>query len=124
MPAANDTAAGPTRDSGATSGYATHMPELAVVVVWALATARLVGLATVDEVSTPLRKWLIEHLDDRPRTVGNTVSRIISCPWCLGVYVGAVTALVFWWHATNPWLLVPVIALAFAEIAGQLTSRR
>lgn len=100
------------------------MSDLVVFAVWALATARVVGLVTVDEVSANARKWLIEHLDERPRTFGNTLSRILSCPWCFGVYAGVAMAAVFAVGATNPWLFYPALALAFAQLAGVLNAWR
>ena len=45
---------------------------------------------------------------------------LITCPWCVSIYVGAVAApLVYFW-GSSPWLLVPALALAFSYATGFL----
>lgn len=94
------------------------MPGLLVTVTYALAIARLTGLITQDAITEGVRDRLLGWLDDRPATLGSFVSYLITCPWCAGVWVSAVAAPLVWWHGENPWLLIPAMALAFAQFVG------
>lgn len=45
---------------------------------------------------------------------------LLTCPWCVSVYVGAVAAPLVWFVGNSPWLLVPALALAFSYVTGLL----
>lgn len=94
------------------------MPALLVTVTYALAIARLTGLITQDTLTEPLRDRLIGWLDDRPATLGSALAKLITCPWCAGMWASLAAAPLIWWHAENPILLIPALALALAQIAG------
>jgi fatty acid desaturase len=92
--------------------------ELLALVIYALAITRLTGLITQDAITDPLRDRLIAWLDNRPATLGSTVATLITCPWCAGMWVSLAAAPVIWWLGDSPWLLIPALALAFAQIVG------
>lgn len=48
---------------------------------------------------------------------------LVTCPWCVSVYVGGVAAPLWYWLSSSPWLLVPAIALAFSYVTGFLASK-
>ncbi len=51
----------------------------------------------------------------------NFLGALLSCPWCLSVWIGAaVTAWLLWGPSWGPWLLVP---LALSGVAGLLYER-
>lgn len=88
-----------------------------VLVVYALATARLTALLTLDEITRPAREAVLRRLDET-RSLHRALAYFVTCPWCLGLWVSAVTAPIAYWHGTNPWALVPALALAFSWMTG------
>lgn len=89
-----------------------------MLLIYALAVTRLTGLITQDTITENIRDRIIGWLDDRPATLGAMVAKLITCPWCAGMWVALVAAPLIWWHGTNPWLLVPALALALAQFVG------
>lgn len=95
------------------------MPVWALVV-YALAVARVTGLITQDEITRAPREWLLDRLDDtRP---ARALATLISCPWCVSIYVGAVAAPVAWFWGHFLWILLPALALAASQVTGMLSS--
>lgn len=45
---------------------------------------------------------------------------LLTCPWCVSIYVGAVAAPLCWWWGDRPWLFIPALACAFSQVTGQL----
>lgn len=89
--------------------------NLITLLVAALATARLTRLITTDRITERPRLWLLMRLD--PEGLG---SYLITCSWCVSVYVGAGAAALLW---TGPsWTVWPLAALAFSYTAGWLAS--
>src|SRR5690606_3342449 len=54
------------------------MLDPVILVVYALAVTRLTGLITLDTITEDLRDRLIGWLDDRPRTLGAFVAKLIT----------------------------------------------
>jgi hypothetical protein len=48
---------------------------------------------------------------------------LLSCPWCASIWLGAAAAPLWYWLGSNPWLLVPAVALAFSYVTGFLASK-
>lgn len=99
------------------------MPDALELVFWfpvyALATMRLTGLITLDEISRPIRDAVTVATDQRPRW--RWAGYLAQCPWCVSVWVGAGVAAAAWaWHghAALGW---PIMALAFAQVTGMLS---
>lgn len=92
-----------------------------LLVVYALAVARLTGLVTVDTITEDIRHGVIKKLDDRPRTLGAYVATLITCPWCAGMWVSAVAAPLVWFWGAHPALYVPALGLALSQAVGMLS---
>jgi len=86
--------------------------------VYALAVARLTGLITADEISRPARDWVIANLPPYPVFI--PVEYLLTCPWCVSIWVGAATVLMAWRWGGAPWLLGVALVLAMSQIAGML----
>lgn len=100
---------------------------MVVLVVFALATARLTGLATLDEITRPTREAILRRLDER-RASHRALAYFVTCPWCQSLWIGAAVAPIAYasvpvdyWQGANPWALVPALALAFSMTTGMLS---
>lgn len=98
------------------------MVDPVILVVYALATARVTGLITLDAITEDLRDNLIGWLDDRPKTFGSFLAALVQCPWCAGVWVSAVAAPLVWFWGDRPVLLIPALAMAFGQVAGMISN--
>lgn len=118
------------------------MPSVIVLLVYALAVARLTRLIAADTITEKPRKALTRRLwladcsfCGKPGASGTLESQLslwrstsdtplgvylLTCQWCVGVWVSLVAAPVVWFWGTSPWLLVPALALAFAQTTGLL----
>lgn len=94
------------------------MTDPVLLVIYALAVARVTGLVTADAITEPARDALLGWLDDRPRTLGSFVAKLIECPWCASVWLAFAASPLVWFWGDHPVLLVPAIALAFSQVAG------
>lgn len=100
---------------------------LLIVVLGALSTARLTRLVTADQLTEPLRRRVIQRVQE-----GGHLEYLVSCAWCASVWIGFPVAL-----ALTPWLagalhvhgllaalaLVYGQALAYSQVTGLLASR-
>lgn len=86
-------------------------PLVAVLAV--LAVYRLTLLVVADEITRPPRDWLIERVPDR-------VGVLLSCPWCMSVWISVPVAWVAYEHGGSGWFLVPALALSASAVAGFL----
>lgn len=83
------------------------------VLLAALATARLTRLVNEDAILDPPRAWVQQHASD-------AVSYLVTCPWCVSIYVGGgVAGATYAWHAYWP-VQVGLIALAASMVTGVL----
>jgi hypothetical protein len=96
------------------------MPVWALLVVYALAVARITGLIAQDDLTAPLRRGLLARLPARPR-LEHWVDDLISCPWCVSIWIAAPAAPLMWWYGSRPWVALPAIALAFSQTTGMLS---
>ncbi|MET0904305.1 MAG: DUF1360 domain-containing protein [Acidimicrobiales bacterium] len=104
------------------------MPVLPVwisLVVYAFAAMRVVGLIVKDQITAPARKRLVDWLDpeDGPGAKGwrEQLVYLVTCPWCVSIYVGAVAAVVWYTVGNNPFLVVCAVALAFSQLTGMFS---
>jgi hypothetical protein len=96
------------------------MPSLVILIVYALAVTRVTGLIVSDTITDDARTRLIGWLDDRPRTLGSFVASLISCSWCVGVWVSMIAAPLVWYFGDCPVLLIPALAMAMAQVVGMI----
>lgn len=103
--------------------YSGIMLDPVILAVYALAIARVTALVTgQDTITEELNHRAVEWLDDRPRTLGAFLAKLITCPWCAGVWLAAFAAPLVWFWGDHPILLVPALALALAQVAGMLAN--
>lgn len=89
-----------------------------ILLLAAGATARITRLIGIDTVSETARIWLITHI---PQALRLSAARLLSCPWCLSVWVAAaVIAAGEVWDYPNWWRVGAAIATA-SQIAGLCT---
>lgn len=109
------------------------MSQALILFVYALAVARVTRLVTSDRLTEHPRLSLEARLWARyrrsvliPPEVGNEdldpplSVYLVTCPWCVSIYVAAVAAPVAYFWGDRPWLFVPALALAFSHITGLL----
>lgn len=101
-----------------------HMviPVWLQLLVYALAVARVTGLIVADSITEPIRDWITVRLDDRPATLGQAITTLITCPWCAGMWVSLVAAPLVWFWGDWPVMLVLAVALAFSQVAGMTSN--
>lgn len=91
---------------------------LLMVVVMALATARVTRLITRDRILAAPRRAVLRALPD-----DHLLAYLVVCDWCVSVYTGALAAAGGAWAGWWPWAAVPAVALAFSYVTGYLASR-
>ncbi len=96
------------------------MPVGVWLAVCALACARISGLIVQDEITRPAREGLLRRLDER-RLAHRLAAYLVTCVWCVSIYVGAAVAAVAVLVGPHPVVAVPVAALAFSQVAGMLS---
>lgn len=94
------------------------VPDAVLLVIYALAVARITGLIQADSITEDARDGLLAWLDDRPKTLGQFLSDLIGCPWCVSIWVGFIVAPLIWFFGHSPVMLIPAIALAFSQVTG------
>ena len=97
------------------------MPTEVWLLVYALAAARLTRLVARDAILDRPREWITARTDN---TRAALVGYLVNCGWCVGVWVGTAAALALALGHGSPWIEWPIIALAFAQVAGMLTTAK
>jgi hypothetical protein len=98
------------------------MPEPLILLIYALAVARLTGLVTADSITEDIRDGIISWLDDRPKTLGAYLTTLITCPWCVSIWLAFIASPLVWFYGESPVMLIPAIALAFSQVTGMMAS--
>jgi hypothetical protein len=106
------------------------MPFAITLLVYALAVARVTRLVTSDKLTEMPRTRLEIKLwqrfapqvpaSDWHRAVPPLPVYLLTCPWCVSVYVGAVAAPLVAFLGDSYWVFVPALALAFSHFTGLL----
>lgn len=97
------------------------LPTVLALLLYALAVARVTGLITTDSITEDARDAVIGWLDDRPHTLGAYLAKLITCPWCAGMWVSMVAAPLVWIWGDSPVMLIPALALAFSQATGMIS---
>jgi len=91
---------------------------LLMVVVMALATARVTRLVTRDRILAAPRRAILRALPD-----DSLLAYLVVCDLCVSVYTGALAAVygaaAGWWS----WEDAVFVALAYSYVTGWLASR-
>lgn len=90
-----------------------------VLAIYTLAAARLTGLITTDDITSTARDAVLRSLPINK--LGAALTDLLTCQWCVSIWVGAVVAPVAWWWADRPWFAVPAFALAASQVTGMLS---
>jgi len=98
------------------------MTDPVLLLIYALAVARITGLIVSDSITEPARDWLVDWLDDWPHTLGSAIATLITCPWCAGMWVALVASPMVWFWGHSPVMLIPAIALAFSQVTGMISN--
>lgn len=92
-----------------------HWSPAVWLVLDALATYRLIRLVQRDTITSRPRAWA------HKRYSGGWLLELVTCPWCLSIWVGAgVTLLTYF--VPFAWSLV-VTALVFSAVTGWFSDR-
>lgn len=98
-------------------------------VVYALAVTRLTGLIASDEITRPIREYLVARLNPRKGwhrkiayLVGGATDDGDGCPWCLSLWIAAPVAPLVWYEGHQPWVIIPAFWLALSQLTG-MTAR-
>lgn len=99
-----------------------HLSPYVVLALYALAVMRVTGLITADQVTAGIRAKVVIWLMREPRAGWrNELLYLVTCAWCVSIYVGTAAAVLWYTVGTNPVLLVGAIALAFSQLAGMFS---
>lgn len=93
-------------------------PDWLLLLIYALAVARVTGLVVADTITEPIRDRIIGWLDDTPGSAGEWFASLITCPWCAGMWISLVAAPLVWFWGDSPVMLIPALALAFSQVTG------
>jgi hypothetical protein len=113
------------------------MQPALIVLVYALAVARVTRLLVEDRITDAPRGWLVQRLWTRALGGNGALAAraaldgaepplsvyLLSCPWCASIYVAAVAAPLAYFWGSSPWLFVPALALAFSYVTGFLAGK-
>lgn len=100
--------------------YAGGVPALALLPVYVLACARLTGLIVKDEVFGTPRRAAITALVKR-RGDSSLLAYMLTCQWCMSIWVAVPVTAAWWLAPDNPWLLIPAAFLAMSQLTGMMS---
>jgi hypothetical protein len=89
------------------------MMDWLLLVLAALATYRLTRLVTADKITEPVRGWVV----DRSAWAGY----LVTCDWCLSIWVAPPVALCAVLWGDNRLVLVVLLWLAVSAVTGILS---
>lgn len=91
-----------------------------VLGIYTLAAARLTGLITDDDITSTARDAVLQRLPDT--RLGRALADLITCQWCVSIWMSALIAPVAWWWSDRPWFAVPALVLAMSQVTGMLST--
>lgn len=117
------------------------MLPVITLAVYALAVARVTRLVAADKLTERPRSAVIRWAYVRRYPACRTGTReernqalllmlktadqpllayLITCRWCLSIWVAAAATPLIAWHPASPWLFWPAFALAASHLTGLL----
>lgn len=98
---------------------------LTILLITALATARLTRLVTIDKFCEPFRNWVITKNGD-----DGWLTYLVFCPYCLSVWIAAALTPLAWFLTSAPdtlgittWAGLPLTALAVSYLAAIIVTK-
>ena len=96
------------------------MLPLLLVALGALSTARLTRLATADYLTLPLRRRVLQAVQE-----GGRAEYLLSCAWCASIWIAAPVAIVVMvlapqlrGDAAHNTAVYALLLLTFSQVAG------
>lgn len=90
------------------------MVDILTLIVLTFAVARVTRLIVDDKISLPIRQWVLQRSGE-----DGWLFYLVSCPWCMGVWIAAgMTTVTYLWHS-KIWAIV-LSFLAVAQVASGL----
>lgn len=83
------------------------------ILIAALATYRLTRLVTADKITEPLRDWISRR--------SSTLGYLITCDWCLSIWISPLIAMLLILHPEGDLTRWGLLALAFSALTGLLS---
>jgi hypothetical protein len=94
----------------------TQLPDIATLIILALATFRLSRLFTTDVIFEPLREWVWKRKD--PST---TVGYLFTCNWCMSIWFASL--IVICYTIVPAVTILPCLILALSAVAGLISDK-
>jgi hypothetical protein len=85
--------------------------NLLTLLITALAVMRVTRLIVLDQITMPIRSWVVTRNGDT-----GWWTFLLHCPLCASVWIAAAVAPLYWFVGRSPGFLIPVLALAFAQL--------
>lgn len=96
------------------------------------ATVRLTRLLTLDVITFPIRDWLAARTQDastkdkislRVRLLA-FVEEMVTCTWCLSIWIGVPVVAVAWSYGETGWFVVPALMLTASLVTGMILAKK
>jgi len=95
--------------------------QLATVVILGFAAYRVTRLLVIDSLLEPGRSKFHDAVERRNGLVWDKIYDLVSCTWCVGVYVSFIIYAVYLWDLFVHWTRVDWLsAIAIAGVQGML----
>lgn len=99
-------------------------------------SCRLTRLIGQDTITFAFRDWLAgksENIKDMPcnrkpqgcwrQNFFGFVEDMVSCPWCLSIWMAAPVAVCAWFFGDTGWFMVPALLLTASQVSGVVMTR-
>lgn len=95
--------------------------QLATVVILGIAAYRVTRFLVIDTLLEPGRSKLHSKLEQRDGLIWAKIYDLISCTWCVGVYVSFAIYAIYLWNLFVDWTRLDWLsAIAVAGVQGML----
>ena len=95
--------------------------QLATVLILGLAAYRVTRLLVIDTLLEPGRSNFHSMLERHNGIIWAKIYDLVSCTWCVGVYVSFVLYAIYLWNLFTDWTRLDWLsAIAVAGVQGML----
>jgi len=82
----------------------------------------------LDDALEERRRWLESELEAEgkaaeKRQKDSKLVYLVTCPWCVSIWMSLPAVIVWWNWPTEWWSFGPAILLAFSQVTGELAER-